>query len=218
MWRNSRRRPRPRFWARLKAAGRRRGNILKVARHAVLSLIGVLALAAVAYASDGEGHGISAETWKNYAFRIVNFIIFIFLIYKFGGAKIAAFFGGRRAQIKKDLEDLEIRKTEAEKKLKDVEAGIRNLEQEKAAILVEAKTQGEAIKSAIIEKAKKDAAQMLVQAKVSAENESRAAFDRVRGEIADQVIVQATKIVREKLTEKDHERLVDEYLTKVVLN
>jgi F-type H+-transporting ATPase subunit b len=191
---------------------------LKVARHTVLSLIGILAFAAVAYASGGEGHGVDAEMLKNYAFRIVNFVIFIFLVYKFGGAKIAAFFGGRRAQIKKDLEDLEIRKSEAEKKLKDVEAGIRNLEQEKAAILAEAKTQGEAIKSAIIEKAQKDASQMQVQAQISAENEARAAFDRVRGEIADQVIEQATKIVREKLTDKDHERLVDEYLTKVVLN
>lgn len=193
---------------------------MKVARHTVLSLIGVLAFAAVAYASDGEAahHGIDAATWKNFAFRIVNFIIFIFLIYKFGGAKIAAFFGGRRAQIRKDLEDLEVRQVEAEKKLKDVETGIRNLEQEKAAILAEAKTQGEAIKASIIEKAQKDAAQMQVQARNSAENEARAAFDRVRGEIADQVIEQATKIVREKLTDKDHERLVDEYLTKVVLN
>lgn len=192
---------------------------MKVARHTVLSLIGVLAFAAVAYASGGEGgHGIDAEMWKNYAFRIVNFIIFIFLIYKFAGEKIASFFGGRRAQIKKDLEDLEVRKVEAEKKLKDVETGIRNLEQEKAAILAEAKVQGEAIKTAIIEKAQKDAATMQAQARTSAENEARAAFDRVRGEIADQVIEQATKIVREKLTEKDHERLVDEYLTKVVLN
>jgi len=193
---------------------------LKVARHTVLSLIGVLAFAAVAYASGGEEgyHGIDAEMWKNYAYRIVNFIIFIFLMYKFGGAKIAAFFGGRRNQIKKDLEDLEVRKAEAEKKLADVETGIRNMEQEKAAILAEAKLQGEAIKNAIIEKAKADAAQMQVQAKTSAENEARAAFDRVRAEIADQVIEQATKIVREKLTEKDHERLVDEYLTKVVLN
>ena len=193
---------------------------MKVARHTVLSLIGVLAFAAVAYASGGEGgsHGIDAEMWKNYAYRIVNFIIFIFLMYKFGGAKIAAFFGGRRNQIKKDLEDLEIRQADAQKKLADVEAGIRNMEQEKAAILAEAKLQGEAIKNAIIEKAKADAAQMQVQAKTSAENEARAAFDRVRAEIADQVIEQATKIVREKLTEKDHERLVDEYLTKVVLN
>ncbi len=189
---------------------------MKVARHTVLSLIGILAFAAVAHASSGQG--IDADTWKNFAFRIVNFAIFIFLVYRLGGAKIAAFFGGRRAQIKKDLEDLEIRKIEAEKKLKDVETGIRNLEQEKAAILAEAKTQGEAIKAAIIEKAQKDAAQMQVQAKTSAENESRAAFDRVRAEIADQVIEQATKIVREKLTDKDHERLVDEYLTKVVLN
>jgi F-type H+-transporting ATPase subunit b len=189
---------------------------LKVARHILLGLLGVLACAALAHASGGEAH--EPLPWGNFAFRIVNFVIFIFLIYKFAGAKIASFFGGRRDQIKKDLADLEVRKADAEKRLKDVEAGIRNLEQEKAAILAEAKTQGEAIKASIIEKAEKDAAAMHVQAKTSAENEARAAFDRVRAEIADQVIEQATKIVREKLTDKDHERLVDEYLTKVVLN
>ncbi len=191
---------------------------MKVARHTVLTLISVLALTAVAFASGGEGGEAHGLPWANYGFRILNFIVFIFLIYKFAGAKAAAFFGGRRAQIKKDLEDLAARKIEAEKKLKDVETGIRNLEQEKAAILAEAKTQGEAIKVAIIEKAHKDAEAMKAQAVTSAENEARAAFDRVRGEIADQVIEKATQIVREKLTAQDHERLVDEYLTKVVLN
>lgn len=191
---------------------------MKVARHTVLTLIGVLAFTALAYASGGEGAEPEGLPWANFGFRILNFAIFIFLLYKFAGAKAAAFFGGRRTQIKKDLEDLDARKTEADKRLKDVEASIRNLEQEKAAILAEAKTQGEAIKVAIIEKAHKDAEAMRAQAVTSAENEARAAFDRVRGEIADQVIEQATKIVREKLTAQDHERLVDEYLTKVVLN
>lgn len=192
---------------------------MKVARHTVLTLIGVLAFTALAYASGGEG-GEAHEglPWANFGWRILNFVIFIFLLYKFAGAKAAAFFGGRRAQIKKELDELQERKVEAEKKLASVESGIRNLEQEKAAILAEAKTQGEAIKVAIIEKAQKDALAMQAQAVTSAENEARAAFDRVRGEIADQVIEQATKIVREKLTEQDHERLVDEYLTKVVLN
>lgn len=189
---------------------------MKLARNTVLALVGVLTFAAVALASGGEAH--EPLPWANFGFRIVNFVIFIFLLYKFAGPKAAALFGGRREQIRKDLEDLEIRKTEAEKKLKDVETGIRNLEQEKAAILAEAKTQGEAIKAALIEKAGKDAEALKAQAKISAENEARAAFDRVRGEIADQVIAQATKIVREKLDEKEHERLVDEYLTKVVLN
>ncbi|WP_235641621.1 F0F1 ATP synthase subunit B [Humidesulfovibrio mexicanus] len=181
-------------------------------------MIGVLAFTALAYASGGEAGEDHGLPWANFGWRILNFVIFIFLLYKFAGAKAAAFFGGRRTQIRKDLEDLELRKVEAEKKLKDVETGIRNLEQERAAILAEAKTQGDAIKAAILEKAHKDAEAMKAQAVTSAENEARAAFDRVRGEIADQVIEQATKIVREKLTEKDHERLVDEYLTKVVLN
>lgn len=191
---------------------------MKVARQTVLALIGVLAFSALAHASGGEGAEAEGLPWGNFALRVVNFVIFAYLLYRFFGAKVAAFFGGRRTQIKKDIEDLAQRKTEAEKKLKDVETSIRNLEQEKAAILAEAKTQGEAIKAAIIEKAQKDALAMQAQAVTSAENEARAAFDRVRGEIADQVIEQATKIVREKLGEKDHERLVDEYLTKVVLN
>lgn len=190
---------------------------MKVARHTVLTLIGVLAFTALAYASGG-GEAHEGLPWANFGWRILNFVIFIFLLYKFAGAKAVAFFGGRRSQIKKDLDELQERKAEAEKKLASVESGIRNLEQEKAAILAEAKTQGEAIKAAIIEKAQKDALAMQAQAVTSAENEARAAFDRVRGEIADQVIEQATKIVREKLTEQDHERLVDEYLTKVVLN
>jgi len=192
---------------------------LKLARNTVLTLIGVLAFAALAYASGGEaGEAAEPLPWGNFGFRILNFVIFIYLLYRFAGAKAAAFFGGRREQIRKDLEDLEIRKAEAAKKLQDVEASIRNLEQEKAAILAEAKTQGEAIKAAILAKAERDAALLTAQAKTSAENEARAAFDRVRGEIADLVIEQATKIVREKLSDKDHEQLVDEYLTKVVLN
>ena len=90
----------------------------------------------------------------------MNFVIFAYLLYRFFGAKVGAFFGGRRNQIKKDLEDLDLRKTEADKKLKSVEDSIRNLEQEKAAIIAEAKSQGEAIKAAIIEKATKDAEAM----------------------------------------------------------
>ncbi len=191
---------------------------MKVARQTVLALIGVLAFSALAHASGGEGAEAEGLPWGNFALRVVNFVIFAYLLYRFFGAKVGAFFGGRHNQIKKDLEDLDLRKVEAEKKLKGVEESIRNLEQEKAALIAEAKSQGEAIKTAIIEKATKDAEAMRVQAAASAENEARAAFDSVRAEIADQVIAQATKTVREKLTAQDHERLVDEYLTKVVLN
>ena len=169
----------------------------------------------VAEHQEGGEHKIP---WMNFILRVVNFAIFIGIIWWAAGKKIAAFFGGRRKQIREDLDDLSARQAEAEKKLKGVESSIANLEQEKKAILQQAQEQGEALKQSIIEKAKADAAALKAQAERTAANEAKAALDTMRAQMADLVVEAARKMIQDKLTEKDHEKLVDEYLTKVVLN
>jgi len=182
-------------------------------------LLTALAISSVAFASAAEGHALfTADNVKDYGLRIVNFIIFAGLLYKFAGAKIKEFFVGRRDQIKQDLDDLQTRQVEAEKKLKEVETSIANMAQEKQEILDGAKAQGEALKVAIVEKAHKDAEALKEQAKRTAANEAQAAIKTIRAEMADLVIDAAEKIVAEKLSAEDHDKLVDDYLTKVVLN
>nr|WP_319472103.1 F0F1 ATP synthase subunit B [uncultured Pseudodesulfovibrio sp.] len=182
-------------------------------------LLTALAISSVAFASAAEGHALfTADNVKDYGLRIVNFIIFAGLLYKFAGAKIKEFFVGRRDQIKQDLDDLQTRQVEAEKKLKEVEASIANMAQEKQEILDGAKAQGEAIKAAIVEKAQKDAEALKEQAKRTAANEAQAAIKTIRAEMADMVVEAAEKLVAEKLSAEDHDKLVDDYLTKVVLN
>ncbi|WP_239057852.1 F0F1 ATP synthase subunit B [Pseudodesulfovibrio sp. JC047] len=182
-------------------------------------LLTALAISSVAFASAAEGHALfTADNVKDYGLRILNFVIFAFLLYKFGGAKIKDFFMGRRDGIKQDLDDLQTRQADAEKKLTDVESSIANMAQEKQQILDDAKAQGEAIKAAIIAKAEKDAQALTEQAKRTASNEAQAAIETIRAEMADMVVEAAEKIVAEKLSAEDHEKLVDDYLTKVVLN
>lgn len=183
-------------------------------------LLTALAVSSVAFANEGGApHALfTAENVKDYGLRILNFLIFIWLLYKLGGSKVKDFFVGRRDGIKQDLDDLQSRQAEAEKKLKDVEASIANMAQEKQQILDDAKAQGEAIKTAIIEKAKHDAAALTEQAKRTASNEAQAAVETIRAEMAEMVVAAAEKIVAEKLSAKDHDKLVDDYLTKVVLN
>ena len=149
---------------------------------------------------------------------MINFAIFAGIIWWAAGKKIMAFFADRKTQIADELDDLATRQAEAQEKLKNVEQGIANLEQEKQSILAEANQQGEALKAAIIEKAEKDAAALKEQAKRSAANEAKAALDDIRAQMAELVVEAATKVVQEKLTDKDHDKLVDEYLSKVVLN
>ncbi|AMK09843.1 F0F1 ATP synthase subunit B [Pseudodesulfovibrio indicus] len=183
-------------------------------------LLAALAISSIAFASEGGGgHAVfTAANVKDYGLRILNFVIFAGLLYKFAGAKVKDFFVGRRDGIKNDLDDLQARQAEAEKKLKAVEASIANMATEKQQILDDAKAQGEAIKAAIIEKAKNDAAALTEQARRTASNEAQAAIESIRAELADMVIATAEKIVAEKLSAEDHDKLVDDYLTKVVLN
>lgn len=178
----------------------------------------VLGLCGLAWAAEEAGGHHEGLPWGNYLLRVANFVAFVGIIWYFAGKKLAAFFGGRRSQIKKDLDDLEVRQNEAARRLKDVEQSIVNLEAERKTILAEARQQGEALKAAIIDKAHKDAAQITAQAKMSAENEAKAAVEALRGQMAELIVDAATRIVREKLSAAEHERLVDEYLTKVVLN
>lgn len=173
----------------------------------------------MAYASAGAGageqHGLP---WGNFAFRVANLVIFMGIIYHFAGKKIAGFFSSRRYNIENELSDLAKRKTQAEQKLKEVERNIANLEQERTKILVECKAQGEALKASIIEKAQAQADQITAQAVLSAAQETKYAVEKIRAEMADLIVATAEKMLQTQLTKDEHEKLIDKYLTKVVLN
>lgn len=195
----------------------------------LLPLAIILAHAALVFAqteAGGEAHTAGAEHaigghalhWGDFLWRVANFIIFVAIIWKFGGKKIAEFFKGRREEIETKLTDLSNRREDAEKRLKDVEQSIASLDQEREKIIEEFKKQGEEQKAAIIAKAKQEAEKMREQAQRSAEQERRAALQNIRAELAEMVVLDAEKKIREKLDKAEHEKLIDKYLTKVVPN
>ncbi|WP_461209655.1 F0F1 ATP synthase subunit B [Desulfocurvus sp. DL9XJH121] len=150
--------------------------------------------------------------------RVVNFLFFIGIIWWFGRGAIANMFGGRRKNIQSQLGELEERKQAAEKRLGEVEASIAGIEAEREQILADFTKQGEALKAAIIENAHQAAERIKEQATMTAANERNAALKAVRAEIAELVIEAAEKALAGKLTAEEHNKLIDDYLTKVVLN
>ena len=186
--------------------------------HLVATVVLILGLASLAYASgDAEAaeHGLN---WKDFLLRVVNFVLVFAVLAKLGGKKIAGFFRGRVTQIENQMADLDSRKAEAEKRLADIEASIGNLAAEKKQIEDEYRRQGEALRDAIVAAAEAKAVQIREQATATAEAEARAAVGKIRAELADAVVEAARTMLQQKLTAKDQEQLVDEYLTKVVFN
>jgi F-type H+-transporting ATPase subunit b len=182
----------------------------------VLTAFCILLLAAAPAIAAGDGeHG---ESWSNTVFRLINIALFIGVIAYFWGKKIVGFFKGRSQGIATEISSLEERKKAAEQSLADVERRIANLEQERQAIIAEYTAQGEALKAAIIQEAEKAAVQITSQAKATAQNEIKAAVEAIRAEMADKVVEATEKLIAKKLSASEHTKLVDKYLTKVVLN
>ncbi|MFI3271877.1 MAG: ATP synthase F0 subunit B [Pseudomonadota bacterium] len=189
---------------------------MKGLRITATAVLMTLLVTAMAYA-EGHGEGGHHYDWTNLAFRVVNFIIFIGIIWKVAGKKIVGFFSGRRQGIEQELNDLETRKADAEKQLAEVERRIASLETERKAILAECAAQGEQIKDAIIAKAEHSAKLVIEQAKRTADNEIKSAIVEMRSTLADEIIVAASAKLQSELTADKHAKLIDKYLTKVVL-
>jgi F-type H+-transporting ATPase subunit b len=179
--------------------------------------IGAVLLTAGA-ALGAEQGGSSWAAWKDFGWRMLNFIIFVAIIYKFIGQRTKEFFSGRRQQISSELQDLEDRKADAEKRLQEVERSIANLEQERKEILDQAKQQGETIRQSIIAKANENAERIKEQAQVKASQEMQQMVDELREQMADQIIDSAQRIIASRLGKEEQDKLIDEYLTKVVVN
>jgi F-type H+-transporting ATPase subunit b len=176
-----------------------------------------LLTATVAFAAEGGGEG-GQSIVMNFFWRLLNIAIFVGVLYKLVGAKVKAFFTGRREGIRTELENLETRRAEAELRLADVRQRIVNLDAERDAILEASRVQAEQIKSAILTEAHKQAEQIREQALRAAENEGKAALEQLRAALADEIVAAAEALLQSKLDDGQHEKLINNSLTKVVLN
>lgn len=177
-----------------------------------LALALVVLSTSVAYASEG------GPRWGDFGWRVLNLIIFAAILWKFAGKLAVNYFTGRRQDIAQSLDDLSARRETAKKGLENIERQIANLDAERKAILDASLAQAEAGKQAIIAEAHKQAAQIVEQARRTAENEGRAILQEVRATIADEIVDAAEKVLSSKLDAAKHDKLIDNSLTKVVLN
>lgn len=169
-----------------------------------------------AFASEG-GSGLANE-WVNLSLRIVNILIFIGIIWKFAGKFIKDGLVGRRDRVAAELKELEERKVKAAEELKAMRERVAKVETDCQAILEESRIQAEAQRKAILDKANATARQITDQARRVAESEMRLIVAEMRGELADLVTEAAQRQLSRTLDTAEQEKLIDKYLTKVVLN
>jgi F-type H+-transporting ATPase subunit b len=178
---------------------------------------GSTAIAAEAEAEHGGGHGEGAKGWvATDTYRVMNFVVLagvlIFLLRK----PVSKTMNDRIKNIQSELEELEAKKADAEKALEENNRKLATLDKEAEQIVEQYIQQGKEAKERILEEARSSADRLEEQAKRNIEHEFESARRRLQEEIIEKAIAKAEEIVKEEISKEDQERLVDEYLEKVV--
>jgi F-type H+-transporting ATPase subunit b len=177
-------------------------------------LLGVFSVSTALGASGGEG---GSKGWvATDTFRVMNFavlaIVLIFLLRK----PLTQALSSRIKTIKDELEDLEARKDEAEKKLAAYNKKLAQLEKESETIVADYIKQGHEAKERILKEAESSAEKLKAQARRNIEHEFEQAKLKLHVEIFETSLEKAEDIIKNKFSEDDQDRIVDEYLKKVV--
>lgn len=178
----------------------------------IFSCLFVFTFTSISFASGGEEH---TPLWKEYMWKIINFLILIVILFKFGKKPLQNFLKQRSEMIAKTLQDAKEAKEAAQKALAEVETRLKAKDAEVAAILEAAKKSGEQERDAIIAETDKLKAKIMEQAKTNIEFELKQAKEIIKAEAVELAMELAEKKLKEKLTKEEQERLLEESLVKI---
>jgi F-type H+-transporting ATPase subunit b len=146
---------------------------------------------------------------------VISFVILLVLLWKVAYKPITRALKKREETIRNTLEEANKNRESAETLVEKYEAQIAQARDEAQKILAEGQTLGENVRKEIIQKAHEEANQIVKRAQEEIEFQKEKALMELRERVADLTIMAASKVVAKTLDKKDHEQLLEEYVSKV---
>jgi F-type H+-transporting ATPase subunit b len=169
-----------------------------------------------AFAAEGHGGGSDGGKLWDLVWRIINFLILAgFLVYLLR-IPFKNFLNQRQQSIKESLEKAEEARQEAGKRAGEIDQKLAKASKEIEEIVKMLADQGDIEKKKILENARQEAERLKQQARFMADQEVKKARVMLRKEAVDLAANMAEALLKEKITDSDHKRLVEEYVEKVV--
>ncbi len=174
----------------------------------VVVVILSLSHAAAVFAAEGTGEG--GSDWKGWLWKIVNFAILLFILVKYLTKPMKDYFRQRTELIEKSLSEAREAKELAQKAIKEVEEKLKLKDREIERIIDSAKQSGQAEHDSLIEQGKEMSEKIRQQARTNIEMELKNAKASLRAEASGLALKLAEKRLRERLTEEEQLRLLEE--------
>ncbi|MGD2270874.1 MAG: F0F1 ATP synthase subunit B [Desulfobacterales bacterium] len=171
----------------------------------------------IGVAAGSSGGEQPSKGWVSTdTFRVINFTILLAGLVYLLRKPVSQAMNDRIKGIKGQLSELEAKKEEAERQLAEYNLKFQQLDREAEKIIAEYIQQGNEAKARIIQEAETAAKKLEAQARRNIDHEFEKTKQKLREEVLEQALTKAEEIIKNKITTQDHDRLVDEYLKKVV--
>ncbi len=170
----------------------------------------VAVVPAIAAAEAGEN-----DVVVDLVYPALNLAILLAVLFYFGRKPIRSFFVERRGQIREELDRAAAMKAEAEARYAQWQRRLMDLETELESIREAARERTESERERILSEAEAAAERVRADARAAVEQELRRAREQLRQEAADLAIELAGQRLQEQITDADHHRLLDEFVTHV---
>ena len=180
----------------------------------VACLISCLFWLATPYASGGGGE--EGPNWFGFAWRLLNFLVLIGILYWLLASKIRDFLTGRREGIKTALSEAMSAQEAAEKKFREYSEKLDKATEEIEQLGEMIRSQGLVEKERILEEARKAAEKMKEDTKTRLEQEFSKAGRDLRIEAVRLSTQMAEELLMRHIKAEDHETMVKDYIEKVV--
>ena len=147
--------------------------------------------------------------------QIAGFLIVFFVLKSFAWSRLLTMIDNRRKTIEDTFSDLEKRKQGLEALDKEYRHKIDKIEDAARLKIQEAANAGLVIAKETQEKAKIDAQKIIERAKAEIEQDVAKARLSMRDQIVQLSSLMTEKVIREKLNEKEHQKLVDQFIKEI---
>jgi F-type H+-transporting ATPase subunit b len=183
----------------------------------IITVLLVFNVGTVFASAEGGNDQAASKGWvdKDW-FRVMNFSVLAIALFFVLKKPLSQALNARIKGIKDELETLEAKKKEAETQLAGYNEKLSRLEGEAERLIEEYVKQGEEAKARIIKEAESTAVKLEEQAKRHIEQEFKQAKNQLQEEIFQVALVKAEEIIKAKISSEDQDKLVDDYLEKVV--
>lgn len=156
---------------------------------------------------------LNFDFWSIF-WAVLNILILFVLLRIFLFKPINKMLDDRTQSIKKDIDDAERARKEAEELRQQYADSISNAKEEAEEIRKEAHEKAESERAAIIRKSHEEADEIVSAASETIENERKRVIQQAHTQIADLAIEAASKVVGANLDDEKNRRLVDEFLAE----